>query len=237
MSNYENLARFYDSVTGNQKQSAIFVRKLINKYRPNAKTLMDTACGTGPHLVHLSRHFDTYGLDICPEMLSIAYNKLPGVPLYQGDMTKFNFGKLYDVIICMNDSINHLTGKESWLNFFKNIFNNLEEDGIFICSINTLYNLNRLSDLPPDIHQFGNNYLITKVRNKKNNLYEWDLRLFEYLSNNQYYLHDSILHQISYKPAEIRKLLSRIFKKMYIFDSEQKAVSVRCSRLYCVAVK
>lgn len=237
MSDYEKLARFYDGVTGNQKQSAALIYKLINEYHPEAQTLMDAACGTGSHLVHLSKHFVTSGLDICPEMLSIAYTKLSGVPLYQSDMTKFNFGKVYDVIICMNDSINHLTKRESWLKLFKNIFNNLESNGVFIFNVNTLYNLNRLSDLPPDIHQFKNNYLITKVRYKKNNLYEWDLRLFEYLLENQYSLHQSILYQISHKKVEIRQLLSSVFKKIYIFDSQQKIASPRCERLYCVAIK
>ena len=53
MSDYEKLARFYDGVTGNQKQTAVFIRKLIEKYHPKAKTLMDAACGTGSHLAAL----------------------------------------------------------------------------------------------------------------------------------------------------------------------------------------
>ncbi len=237
MSNYDKLAKFYDAVTGNQRQTAQLIHALIKKYHPDARTLLDTACGTGSHLLYLSKYYEATGLDISTEMLSIAYNKLPGVPLYQSNMTRFNLAKVYDAIICINDSVNHLTKRSRWQKFFQNIFNNLHTNGIFIFNMNTLYNLNRLSILPPEIHQFDNNYLITKVRHKKNNLYEWDIRLFEYKSENNYSLHETILYQISFKMTELREFLSGLFKKIYIFDSKQNRINTNCERLFCVAIK
>ena len=40
------------------------------------RTLVDAACGTGLHLKHLAGHFRVEGLDIRPELLEIARERL-----------------------------------------------------------------------------------------------------------------------------------------------------------------
>ena len=237
MHGYQNLAKFYDDVTGNQLESSKLIHKLIRKYHPSAKTLLDVACGTGSHLLYLSKYFESSGLDICPEMLSLACNKLPDIPLYHSDMTRFSFGKTYDVIICINDSINHLIGKNKWRKFFLNTYSNLSGGGILIFSMNTLYNLKKLSNNPPEIHQFGNNYLITKVRQKRRALYEWDLRLFENSSEDYYKLHECILNQTSVTVSELRSLMKGLFSKTDLSDSRLMSINPGCRRIFCTAVK
>jgi ubiquinone/menaquinone biosynthesis C-methylase UbiE len=41
------LGRFYDEVMGNRAESAAFIHNLIRRHKPEAKTLLELACGTG----------------------------------------------------------------------------------------------------------------------------------------------------------------------------------------------
>ena len=71
-------------------------------------TLLDVACGTGLHIEHLIRNFHVEGLDICPELLEVAGERLPDVTFYLGDMTNFDLGKQYDIVTCLFSSIGYV---------------------------------------------------------------------------------------------------------------------------------
>jgi hypothetical protein len=47
-------------------------------------------------------------------MLEVAAAKLPGVPLVEADMTQFELGERFDVVLCVYDSINHLLEFGQW---------------------------------------------------------------------------------------------------------------------------
>ena len=68
-------------------------------------SLLEVACGTGRYLELLQPHFRVAGLDLDPAMLTLATDRLPGVPLYQGDMTDFALEQRYDVVVCLFGSI------------------------------------------------------------------------------------------------------------------------------------
>ena len=53
------------------------VRELVAARNPDARTLLDVACGTGSHLVHLRDWFAVEGLDINAELLKVAAGRLP----------------------------------------------------------------------------------------------------------------------------------------------------------------
>ena len=81
------------------------LRELIEARNPEAASLLDVACGTGTHLVHLRDRFEVAGLDIDPGLLSVAREKLPDVPLHRGDMRDFDLGRQFDVVACLFSSI------------------------------------------------------------------------------------------------------------------------------------
>ncbi|WP_328339413.1 class I SAM-dependent methyltransferase [Micromonospora sp. NBC_00421] len=82
---------------------------LARSRRPHARTLLDVACGTGLHLRHLAGLFDDVGgIELAPDMLSIAQQRNPGAALHLGDMRTFDLGHRYDVITCMFSSVGHL---------------------------------------------------------------------------------------------------------------------------------
>lgn len=235
MAAYDILGRFYDAIMGDQRESAMKIRKLIREYHPKAHALLELACGTGSYLQHLSNYYEVAGLDISSLMLSIARNKLPNVPLYQADMLRFQFDKSFDVIICMNDSINHLLKLRDWEKLFSTTSDHLYSNGIFIFDINTNQKLKNLSESPPLVHEFGKNFLITSVSYKKNK-YEWHLRIFENAGRENYLLHEEILNEKAYSVKQIKKTLSKRFKKIQVFDLDNEQVTPKSKRLHFVAI-
>lgn len=80
----------------------------IMERHPHAASLLDVGCGTGLHLEHLRPRFTRVGgLDLDPAMLAVARDRLPGVSLFEGDMTSFDLGERFDVVICMFSSVGY----------------------------------------------------------------------------------------------------------------------------------
>jgi SAM-dependent methyltransferase len=102
-------ARFYDAIYSfkDYAAEATKVDALIKERNPGARTLLDVACGTGMHLEHLRGGYDGEGLDLDPELLAIARERLPGIPLHEGDMTTFDLGRRFDAVICLFSSIGY----------------------------------------------------------------------------------------------------------------------------------
>jgi SAM-dependent methyltransferase len=102
-------ARFYDAVYSfkDYAAEAAKVDALIKERNPRARTLLDVACGTGKHLEHLRGRYDAEGLDLDPELLAIARERLPGIPLHEDDMTKFDLGRRFDAVLCLFSSIGY----------------------------------------------------------------------------------------------------------------------------------
>lgn len=84
------------------------IEELVRRRLPGARTLLDVACGTGEHLLHLQQSFDVAGLDIDQGLLSIAERKLPDVPLHRADMRDFDLGRQFDVVSCLFSSIGYM---------------------------------------------------------------------------------------------------------------------------------
>lgn len=85
------------------------LRKRIAQYMArDAKTLLDVACGTGKHLMHLQDAFACTGLDLAPALLEIARERLPDVAFYQGDMCDFALNQTFDVVTCLFSAVGYV---------------------------------------------------------------------------------------------------------------------------------
>jgi SAM-dependent methyltransferase len=82
------------------------IAELVRARNPDARTLLDVACGTGKHLELLRAHFvEVEGIDLDERMLAVARGRLPNVPLHHGDMRTFDLGRRFDVVTCLFSSI------------------------------------------------------------------------------------------------------------------------------------
>ena len=85
------------------------VQEHIRSRKADATSLLDVACGTGPHLKHLLDDYEhVEGVDLAEDMLVLARTVLPGVPFTQGDMSGFELNRRFDAVICMFSSIGYL---------------------------------------------------------------------------------------------------------------------------------
>ena len=104
---YGESARVYDVLTQQKDYAAActVLVETIQRHLPEARTLLDAACGTGMHLSHLRHHFDVEGLDASADMLAVARTRCPGVTFHRASFSEFDLGKRFDVITCLFGSI------------------------------------------------------------------------------------------------------------------------------------
>jgi SAM-dependent methyltransferase len=102
-------ATIYDAIYGARNDigaASDKVHALIQEHkRTEGNALLDVACGTGAHLAHLRRYYAVEGLDLDLGMLTVARQKLPGVPLHRADLVDFDLSRRFDAVLCLGSSI------------------------------------------------------------------------------------------------------------------------------------
>jgi len=234
MTSYEKLDRFYDAAMGDRTEMASYIRRLIRRHKPRARTLLELACGTGAILKILAKSYDVVGLDLSPSMLSIARKKLPQVKFFQRNMVSFDLGRKFDVIICVFDSINHVLEFADWQKIFCKAAQHLEPDGLFLFDINTEAKLERLISAPTWVHKFGRNLEFINVTDGRRGIANWNIRVFEHRRGNKYGLFEEDIKQISFPVEKIRDALRKQFTSIKVIDPTARRPSAKSDRLYFV---
>jgi SAM-dependent methyltransferase len=89
---------------------AAAIERIVRERNPEARTLLDVACGTGKHLEHLRGRFECVGVDLDDGLLEVARRRVPDVPLHQGDMRDFDLGRQFDAVTCLFSAIGFVGG-------------------------------------------------------------------------------------------------------------------------------
>src|SRR5207247_5343839 len=120
--------RYYEiAFDMNRKQEVDFLVHCFRRFaRRPVKTVLDIACGTGPHLIRLGRRgYRMSGLDLSPENITFlrerAAEERLDVGLHVADMTRFKLPKPVDAAICMQDSQGPLLTNEAILAHFRSV--------------------------------------------------------------------------------------------------------------------
>jgi ubiquinone/menaquinone biosynthesis C-methylase UbiE len=134
---FSRTARWYDAlyVHGLGKDYAAesaAVADLITARRPEAATLLDVACGTGLHLVHLAERFECVGLDVEGGMLGVARERLPTVSFVEGDMAAFDLGQRFDAVVCLFSSIAYMATEDRLRAAVTSMASHLEPGGVLV---------------------------------------------------------------------------------------------------------
>lgn len=167
MGSYGEFASIYDQLMNDfdYKEWGNYIELIFKNYNLNAKKILEMACGTGALSVHLAdKRYQMVCFDLSEEMLSKAYEKLgryKNVKLLKQDMSKFKINETFDSVIAICDSINYITNLEDLEKTFKNTYDHLNENGLFIFDINSKYKLK---------HIIGNN---TFVEDSEDVFYTW----------------------------------------------------------------
>jgi SAM-dependent methyltransferase len=131
---FSRSARLYDAIYASIRDypsEAAELDRLIQERWPGARTLLDVACGTGAHLEHLSG-YEVEGLDLDPEMLAVARERLPDVAYHEGDMVSFDLGRRFDAVVCMFSSIGYVQTEERLRSAIASMGRHLEPGGVLV---------------------------------------------------------------------------------------------------------
>ena len=132
---YSKQAYIYDAIYSHQDYAgqAHRVHQLIqaNKRSPGNR-LLDVACGTGLHLEQWQGDYEVAGLDISEEMLTVARERLPNVPLHAANMADFRLGARFDAITCLFSSIGHMLSEELLRQAIATMAGHLEPGGVLV---------------------------------------------------------------------------------------------------------
>ena len=231
---YRTFYRFYDLIMGDWSQVATYLCSLIERYKPDGKSILEIACGTGGILGFLSESYEVTGLDQSREMLSIARQKLPHVRFYRQDMRKFRLASRVDVVICVSDSINHIVKFGDWQKIFRHVAAHLKDDGLFIFDVNTIGKLRRLTEESAWVRRFGRDEVLVRVTGGQRNIFQWQIRIFEHEKNRNYKLREETIPELAVGMKRIFLALRAHFKKIDVLDPEGRRPSDQSERLYFV---
>ena len=235
MTSYAAFAPFYDEVMGDRGGEGAYVLSLIEKHHPEARSVLELACGTGAILEQLHPHYDVAGLDLSKGMLEVAAQKVPEARLALEDMTRFDLGEIFDVVLCVFDSLNHLVLFEQWEAVFARAREHLADGGIFVFDVNTEKKLASFAAAPPWLQWFGDDsLLLIDVRDGLGGAYDWKVRIFEHLEDSTYRLHAEDIREAAFPVERIKAALSERFTRIRVYDAERSRPTTRSLRLYFV---
>jgi SAM-dependent methyltransferase len=131
--------RFYEiAFDMNRKGEVDFLVHCFDTYaRRPVRSVLDIACGTGPHLIRLAeRGYRMTGLDLSPQNVTflaerLADRRLAG-DLRVGDMAAFRLPEPVDAAICMQDSQGHLLTNAQLLGHLRVVARALRPGGLYV---------------------------------------------------------------------------------------------------------
>lgn len=150
MNSYQELALVYDSLMNeiDYERWYQYILSLIDKYNINPKKVLEMGCGTGNFTKFLCNNpFELICFDISEDMLSVAFEKLvnnKNVTLLKQDMRTFRLGQKFDIVLSICDCINYITNTDDLDKVFSNVYEHLNDGGMFLFDISSYYKLSTI---------------------------------------------------------------------------------------------
>jgi len=132
MTTFNKIYKYYDLIYKDKDYIAEsdHVDSIIKKYNPSI-SLLEYGSGTGKYSeIFKSKNYKIKGVEISDEMHRIALNK--GLNSVNHDMITFKSDKKFDNAISMFHVFSYLNSNNDINIFFKNLYNNLNKNGLFI---------------------------------------------------------------------------------------------------------
>lgn len=125
---------YYDAIFP-AKENAVRAKqviKLINRLKPDAKNMLELACGTGNYTVYWKSAFKVKATDLSKDMLVKARRKCPSVTFKTVSMTTFKEPPRYDVVACMWESFRYNKTYAQVVKTLRNVNHSLKNGGLFV---------------------------------------------------------------------------------------------------------
>ncbi|MDP5039189.1 MAG: class I SAM-dependent methyltransferase [Candidatus Gracilibacteria bacterium] len=242
MKSYDVFIDYYDKIVRGINspldEEVDFLNEQIKKNNSNSKTILELACGTGVVAKEFQKlGYEVTGLDINEKMLEKAKENIDEKNLILGDMTNFDLEKKFDVVLCNYNSICHLLEWNDWQNFFKMAYNHLNDGGILIFDINTLFEFENITREFSMFYNFGEDSVCLEMF-KKNGFYEWLVKIFKKSNDGRYDLIQEVIKENSFPIKMIKKeLKEKKFRVLEIIDFHYGELNEESERVYFICKK
>jgi SAM-dependent methyltransferase len=138
---YGRLAPFYDELTREHdyEKWTGHLERAAARAGLRGRRLLDAACGTGKSfLPFLGRGYEVTAFDVAPEMVALARAKAPEAELFVEDLRTLPVVGEFDLITCLDDSLNYLTGDGELGVALARLASNLASAGVLVFDLNTI---------------------------------------------------------------------------------------------------
>ena len=228
MAIYEDFARVYDTFMSNIPYDdwLLYIEKIWQKFNLQPKLIAELGCGTGNITIPLAKKgYDIIGIDLSSSMLIQAKEKSIkenlDILFIQQDMRKFELYGTVDCILSICDSINYILEEDELLQVFKLVYKHLENNGLFIFDINTIYKFenilsyNSFSETTEDAAYTLENYF-----DDENMINEFYTNFFIKDKNNGlYHRFEEMHYEKAYSIKKIKELIKKSgLKLLGIYD-------------------
>ena len=215
MEAYSGFAKVYDLFMDNipYKEWTDYVKGLLAEEGVTEGILLDLGCGTGSVTELLAKEgFDMIGIDNSEEMLDIAMEKryesgLDILYLLQ-DMREFELYGTVRGVVSICDSMNYILDDEDLLDVFKLVHNYLDNDGIFIFDMNTMYKYREiLADNTFAEDRDESSFIWENFYDEEEEINQYDLSLFVQEEDGRYRKYEETHLQRAYEQKTVEELI------------------------------
>lgn len=239
MNNYNIYAKYYDNFKSCDNYDVFlkYYLDIAEKFSFKGKEILDLGCGTGNSMLPLlKKGFNVEGIDYSVEMLNIAKEKLGNYmpKLYNYDISNFNIEKSFDLIISVDDVINHLTTIEKLDNCFRTVSETLVNSGLFIFDVNTLNTFESFFNEKTIIEANNDTFIFDSVFTDKNavanittfsKLKDSDLYdKIKYSVNERYFSYEEISELLEKNGLKLLEVFGLSNRKLNSEPSEKKDI-------------
>jgi cyclopropane fatty-acyl-phospholipid synthase-like methyltransferase len=244
MEAYSGFAKVYDLFMDNipYGEWTDYVKELLAEEGIKDGILLDLGCGTGSVTELLAKAgFDMIGIDNSEEMLDIAMEKryesgLDILYLLQ-DMREFELYGTVKGVVSICDSMNYILDDEDLLDVFKLVHNYLDNDGIFIFDMNTMYKYREiLADNTFAEDREESSFIWENFYDEEEEINQYDLSLFVQEEDGRYRKYEETHLQRAYEQNIVEELIKESgLELLHVYDAFTRELPAEDSqRIYYV---
>lgn len=244
---YNNLAFVYDKLMDDMpyKEWADFIEEIIEKEKIKVDKILDLGSGTGNISLLLSKKgYKLVNLDFSEEMLAKAKEKYANDNIegtfVEKDIREIDYDSEFNCAISTFDTMNYFIDEEELENIFRKVFLALDDKGIFLFDMNTLYKFEEI--LGQEIYTYNTEdivYIWENEYNKNTEILEIDLSFFVKNEEDSYQRFNEYHVQRYYSPKLIVNMLKKVgFSSVNIYsDLQMKEPGQKEIRNFFAALK
>lgn len=244
MEAYSGFAEVYDLFMDNipYGEWTEYVKELLAEEGIKDGILLDLGCGTGNVTELLAQSgFDMIGIDNSGEMLEMAMEKrdssgLDILYLLQ-DMREFELYGTVKGVVSICDSMNYILEDDELLDVLKLVHNYLDNEGIFIFDMNTMYKYRELlADNTFAEDREESSFIWENFYDEEAEINQYDLSLFVRDEDGRYEKYEETHLQRAYERGRVEELIAQSgLELLHVYDAFTKNTPAKDSeRIYFV---